>query len=146
MKKLIFTPFIVLFCMIASTDVFAQRADDIVGEWYTTEKDAKIEIYKSSGKYNGKIVWLKEPKENGKLKVDENNADKSKRAQPIQGLELLSDFEWNGKVWENGTIYDPSSGKTYSCTIKKKDDETIDVRGYIGISLAGKSVEWTKVK
>ncbi|MCH7401733.1 DUF2147 domain-containing protein [Belliella kenyensis] len=146
MKNLIFPSFLILFSLFMTSLSFAQNADDILGEWYTTEKDAKIKIFKSGNKYSGKIVWLKEPNENGKPKVDENNSDKSKRGQPIQGLELLSDFEWNGKVWENGTIYDPSSGKTYSCTIKKKDDKTIDVRGYIGISLAGKSVEWTKVK
>ncbi|MFN3801139.1 DUF2147 domain-containing protein [Belliella pelovolcani] len=130
----------------ASYTTIAQDADAIVGEWYTTEKDAKVEIYKENGKYNGKITWLEQPTENGKPILDANNSDKSKRDRKILGMELLEGFEFKDGTWENGTIYDPTNGKTYSCTLKKKNDKTLEVRGYIGISLVGRTVEWTKVK
>ncbi|RPA67895.1 DUF2147 domain-containing protein [Cyclobacteriaceae bacterium YHN15] len=126
--------------------LFSQSSDSIVGKWYNTEKDAQVEIYKEGSKFFGKIVWLQDPTENGKQKVDKNNEDKSKRERPIMGMKLLNNFEYKGSTWENGTIYDPKNGKTYSCIIKKKDNKTLEVRGYVGISLIGRTVEWTKAE
>lgn len=136
-----------LFLIIAVFQVpqiVAQQADDIVGQWYTTERDAKVEIFKERGRYHGKVVWMDEPETNGKPKVDENNTDKAKRDRPILGMRLLSDFSFEDGKWEDGTIYDPRNGKTYSCTIKKKDASTLEVRGYVGVSLIGRTVEWFK--
>jgi uncharacterized protein (DUF2147 family) len=126
--------------------LFSQSSDSIVGKWYNTEKDAQVEIYQEGSKFFGKIVWLQDPTENGKPKVDKNNDDKSKRERPIMGMKLLNNFEYKGSIWENGTIYDPKNGKTYSCIIKKKDNKTLEVRGYVGISLVGRTVEWTKAE
>ncbi|MDX5478544.1 MAG: DUF2147 domain-containing protein [Cyclobacteriaceae bacterium] len=145
MKKSIAT--LVLFMALGSFILaLAQSSDAIVGKWYNTEKDAQVEIYKEGGKYFGKIVWLQEPFENGKPKLDKNNTDKSKRSRQIMGMKLLSGFEFNGGTWENGNIYDPKNGKTYSCIIKKKNDKTLEVRGYVGVSLIGRTVEWTKAE
>lgn len=135
-----------LFLIFGTSKAFAQNADAIIGKWYNTEKDAQVEITKENGKYSGKIVWLAEPTENGKPKVDKNNSDKSKRTRPIMGMKLLNGFEFSKGVWEDGTIYDPKNGKTYSCIIKMKDDKTLEVRGYIGISFVGRTVKWTKVQ
>ena len=126
--------------------LFSQGSDSIVGKWYNTEKDAQVEIYKEGSKFFGKIVWLQDPTENGKPKVDRNNGDISKRERPIMGMKLLNNFEHKGSNWENGTIYDPKNGKTYSCIIKKKDNKTLEVRGFVGISLIGRTVEWTKAE
>ncbi|AFL86072.1 hypothetical protein Belba_3574 [Belliella baltica DSM 15883] len=135
-----------IFLYLGTSTTFAQNADAIVGKWYNTEKDAQVEILKEGGKYSGKIVWLAEPTENGKPKLDKNNSDKSKRTRPIMGMKLLNGFVYSDGTWEDGTIYDPKNGKTYSCIIKKKDDKTLEVRGYIGISFVGRTVEWTKVQ
>jgi uncharacterized protein (DUF2147 family) len=121
------------------------KADDIVGIWLTAGNEpAKIQIYKSVEKYYGKIVWLKYPTSNGKQKVDNNNPDKSKQNQPIIGLTILKDFTFDRDKWEDGTIYDPESGKTYDCNISLKDKSTLKVRGYIGISLFGRTESWTR--
>ncbi len=132
------------FFMCCMSSVFAQDSDAILGEWYTTEKDAKIEIFKDQGKYHGRIIWMEEPEIDGEPVLDNNNVDKSKKGRPIMGMRLLNDFRFNSGKWEDGTIYDPRDGKTYSCTIKKKDDQTIEVRGYVGVSLIGRTVEWYK--
>ncbi len=136
---------IILF-LVASGQAIGQDADAIEGKWYNTEKDAQIEIFSEGSKYYGKVVWLKDPMDNGKPIVDKNNADKSKRNRPILGMRLLNDFEYKNGSWENGTIYDPKNGKTYSSIIKKKDAKTLEVRGYVGISLIGRTVEWTKAE
>jgi uncharacterized protein (DUF2147 family) len=123
----------------------AQKADDILGIWLNQEKSAKIEVFKKNNKYYGKIVWLKEPMRDGKPKLDKENEDKSLRSRPIMGMQILNDFEFDDDEWEDGTIYDPKNGETYSCYITKEGDK-LNVRGYVGISLLGRTTIWTKAE
>ena len=121
------------------------RPDDITGIWQTHgDKPAKISIYKNGGKYYGKIVYLQFPLKDGKPLTDINNPDKSKQTQPILGLEILKDFRFDEDEWNKGEIYDPQSGKTYSCTLSLKDNQTLKVHGYVGISLLGRTDIWTR--
>ena len=121
--------------------------DSILGTWLNQEGTAHVLITKSGTNYTGKIVWLKEPVENGKPKTDKNNPDVSRRATPLMGLVILKDFVFDGDdgEWTDGTIYDPKNGKTYSCTMTLEDGR-LNVRGYIGISLIGRTAVWTRVK
>jgi uncharacterized protein (DUF2147 family) len=121
------------------------KPDDITGIWLTHgDKAAKIQISRSADRFEGKIVWLQAPMENGKPKVDKNNPDERKRVRPIVGLPLLTGFRFDKDEWNDGQIYDPVSGKTYSCTMTLKDPNTLKVRGYIGISLLGRTEVWTR--
>ncbi len=140
-----------IICFIAlqliGVTSFAQvKADDIIGVWLTRGNEpAKIQVYKAGEKYYGKIVWLQNPTDIGKPKLDKNNPDKSKQNQAIVGLVILKGFRFDGDdEWEDGDIYDPESGKTYSCFLTLKDKTTLKVRGYIGISLFGRTEVWTK--
>lgn len=118
--------------------------DQIEKVWYNQEKTSKIQVYKAKdGKFYGKIIWLSEPLKNGKPKVDEENPDKAKRAQPIVGLVILRGLKKDGdKEYGDATIYDPKNGKTYSCKITYKGNK-LDLRGYVGISLIGRTSTWT---
>lgn len=135
--------------VIASLISFAahsqNKADDIIGTWLTGGKEpAKIQVYKSGEKFYGKIIWLKNPTENGKQRVDANNPDKSKRNNLIIGLVMLTGFTFNDDEWKGGEIYDPESGKTYSSYMYLKDKNTLKVRGYVGISFFGRTETWTR--
>ena len=148
-KTIFFTLTIVILTSIVATSfrTIENPADAIVGVWLTAGDDnAKVEIFESNTKYYGKIVWLKNPIRDGGKALDVNNPDVSKRKNPIIGLQIISGFEYNpdDKIWENGKIYDPQSGKTYSCNIKKEGNK-LKVRGYIGFSLLGRTEIWTKV-
>ena len=124
---------------------FAPGHDAVLGEWYNGAKDATLMLFEKDGKVFGKIYWLKEPNENGKPKVDKNNPDPKKRNTPAIGLVILKDFEKiKDGYWENGTIYDPNNGKTYKSNLTLKDRNNLDVRGYIGFSLLGRTESWTK--
>lgn len=142
-KNLIALTILFLFSSILNAQ---NKADDIIGNWLTTGKEpAKIQIYKSGEKFYGKIIWLKTPTANGKPKVDSNNPDKVKRNSPVIGLVILIGFKFDGdNEWESGDIYDPESGKTYSSYLTLKDKNTLKVRGYIGISLFGRTEIWTR--
>jgi uncharacterized protein (DUF2147 family) len=121
------------------------KADDIVGIWLTGGNEpAKIQVYRSGDKYFGKIVWLKYPEKSGKPRVDSKNPDKSKQSQPIIGIVILKNFKFEEDEWNDGKIYDPESGKTYSCVLSFKEKNVLKVRGYVGVSLLGRTEVWNK--
>ncbi len=134
--------------VLLGTALYAQNADKVVGVWLTQDGDSKVTISKdASGKYNGVITWLKEPLKDGKPKVDDKNPDKKLQNRPVNGLRILEGFEFNQKnnEWINGKIYDPKEGKTYKCLMWfDKDPNKLSVKGYIGISIIGREVVWTR--
>ena len=139
--------YLILIASLVSFAAHSQnKADGITGIWLTGGKEpAKIQVYKSGEKIYGKIIWLKNPSENGKQRVDANNPDNAKRSNPIIGLLILTSFKFDGDdEWKGGNIYDPESGKTYSSNIYLKDKNTLKVRGYVGISLFGRTETWTR--
>ena len=147
MKKALF-----LFALIISTQsLFAQKdADQILGTWLTGTGNARVEIYKNANNFQGKIVWLSEPIDpaTNKPKTDTKHPNASLHNRPLLGLINLWGFSYNEGEgnWEKGHIYDPKSGKEYKCTITAKDKNTLNVRGYIGISVIGRTDVWTRVK
>ncbi len=131
------------------------KADRIAGFYLTyddeTNKEkSQVKIHKASnGKYVGEIVWLKDPKEtNGKEKLDKNNPESKLQSRKIMGLQILKDFTYDGgnDEWSEGTIYNPSSGKTYNCYMKFENGKSLKIRGYIGKVWMGlgKTAVWTK--
>ncbi len=125
------------------------NADAIVGVWKNGSGKGHIQIYKGQNhKYYGKIIWLRNAVDpaTGKPKVDHKNTDPGKRNQPLIGLIMLKDFQYEDGEWTDGRIYNPSDGKEYKAYMKMKDDQTLSVRGYVGISLLGKTDTWTRVR
>ena len=122
-------------------------ADAILGVWLSGSGKARIKIYKDSeNKYHGKIVWLRDPKnEAGIEKLDKNNPDEVKKKRPLMGLQNLRNFIYEGEnKWVDGQIYDPENGSDYSCKIELVDNNTLEVRGFIGISLFGRTDVWKR--
>ena len=139
MKKL--SLFFVL--LLISTLSFAQ--DITQGTWYNEEKSAKIQFFKQGEKIFGKIIWLKEPNDAGKPRTDRENPDEKLRNRPLIGLVNLKNFTQSNKsTWEDGEVYDPKNGKTYSCKMTLSSPTRLDVRGFIGISIIGRTSHFTK--
>ncbi|MDB5246747.1 MAG: peptide protein [Segetibacter sp.] len=122
-------------------------ADEILGVWANETNKGHLQLYKQNGKYYGKIVWLNQPNdETGKPKVDKNNPDDKVRKERLLGLVMLKDFRYENGEWTDGKIYNPDDGKEYQCNMKLKDSKTLSVRGYIGISLFGKTQKFTRIR
>ena len=120
-----------------------------LGVWTNTEKKATFEIYKCGDKLCGKIASLTIPNDpaTGKPKTDSQNPDVKLRSRPRLGMVFMQGFKYDdANKWDDGKIYDPESGKTYSCYMKMESQNTMEVKGYIGFSLIGKSQSWTRVK
>jgi uncharacterized protein (DUF2147 family) len=124
----------------------ADQGSPPVGLWKS--EDAQIEIFQEGGKLNGKIAALnKEYTADGIEKTDLSNPDPTKKSRPLIGLIFMTGFtpEGSGR-WDHGTIYDPKTGNTYASFLEYTGGDTLKLRGYIGISLIGRTAVWTKVK
>lgn len=131
-----------LTLLLFSISLFSQNGDALIGTYMTDKNEGMVDITKKGSKYYGILTWTKTP---GKL--DSNNPDDKQKTDKLAGKEILKDFVFDGKdLWHNGTIYDPKNGKTYSCKITRDDKGNLNVRGYIGVSMLGRTTFWVKVK
>ena len=138
MRKICF--FITILTLSSLTGMAQTKSGDILGVWNFAKNEGTIQIYTEANKFFGKILSGNEPE-----RLDTKNPDPKLRSQKLIGSVILKNFSFNGKdKWEDGTIYDPNSGKLYSCNIRLKDNKTLEVRGYIGISLFGRTEIWTR--
>lgn len=124
----------------------------ILGIWKTEKDESNIEISACGDKICGTIIWLKTPLYTdsrdgvvGTPLIDVKNPDAALRNRPILGLRILEGFTAAGvNVWGNGTCYDPKSGNTYRGKIHLTAPDRLELRGYIGIPLFGRSTVWTR--
>ena len=113
---------------------------DIVGVWDTGD-GAHVEIYERDGKYHGQFVWFyDEPPAGG---VDFKNPDPALRDRPLLGADFVLNFEFDGRKWKKGRLYNPENGKQYKADLELRDG-VLKVRGWIGMRLIGRTVEWTR--
>lgn len=125
------------------------NGEAITGIWYNQEKTSKIKVIKMNHKYFGKIVWLKvtHDAKTGKPRTDIENPDASRRNEPLMNLTVLRRLNWDrGADYSDGLIYDPKNGKEYSCKAHLQDKNHMELRGYIGISLLGRTAVWDRAE
>lgn len=155
LKKLALTVLVLTAALAFKTHVnhTSAKPSDIVGTYWTEEKDAKIRIFLAkNGKYSGKTIWMKEPNNaDGTPKKDVNNPNENLRNRERVGMVILKYFEYDAEDdrWENGTVYNPRNGKTYDCYMRFVDGnkDRLYIRGYIaGMTWLGGTSEWTRVK
>lgn len=140
MKNLI----LIAFLAISSTAMMGQSP---VGVWKTLDdNDGKekshIEIYESAGKLKAKVIKLL-PGATIK-KCDACKGDR--KGKDLVGMDILWGMKKSGNIWDGGTILDPKNGKEYSCKIEFDGADKLKVRGFLGISLLGRTQTWYKVK
>ena len=140
---------VVGFAIIGFTapQVLAASPGDLKGMWTSKEKrDSLIEIYDCGEYLCGRLVSLTDPLDDAGIpKKDLNNQDESLQDRPLAGIEFLTGFTYEERksAWHGGRIYNARDGKTYKSTMVLKDGE-LDVRGFVGISLFGKSDVWVE--
>ena len=122
------------------------QTSSVQGTWVNIDDETGVEkseitLYVENGKLYGKIERLLLPEDQGK--VCEKCKGKEKN-QPIEGLIIVKGLSKDGEVWTDGKILDPANGKSYDCTIKLDDSNTLNVRGYLGFSFIGRSQVWKR--
>ena len=133
-----------LSSILFSTLAWAEKTD-VEGRWLTQEGDGWITIQIVGDSLEGSVAGSPDPKQREEREFDDRNPDPNLRTRRLDGLTIMTGFEYEGEGhWSGGTVYDPNSGKTYKCTVKQLDANTLKIRGFIGISLFGRSETWTR--
>jgi uncharacterized protein (DUF2147 family) len=136
--------FAFLFGLAGMTAAKADTSPE--GWWLDATGKAGIVIATCGPTLCGHIEWLRQPLDAaGKPKTDIHNPDATLRPRPVCGLAILGNFTPDGSGgWTGGWIYDPDSGNTYKSKMHIAADGTLHVRGYIGVSLFGRSEIMTR--
>ena len=141
-SKLVF----IALALLAIAMAHAEVPPDISGKWLSGDGDGWIEI-RTSGKGLSGVIAGSPNADKDRPDTDEKNPDPALRDRLLVGLQIFEGFEYKGKGrWKGGTIYDPNSGKTYQCTVTRVDNDTLKVRGFIGVSMLGRTEIWTRVR
>ena len=118
------------------------------GLWYAEGGAATVRVASCGRALCGRVEWLRSPlDENGCTLRDDENEDARLRERAIEGLEILHGLEpspQDESVWTGGTIYDPTSGRTYRCRATLEGDR-LHVRGYLGVPVLGRTTTWIRV-
>lgn len=140
--KNILTGFLILMIGIMT------QAQSPIGTWKTVDdktgkEKSHVKIYETtSGKLQGDVAKILTP---GKEDAKCTECEGDNKNKPIKGMTILWGLEKKGNEWTGGHILDPNSGKQYKCLIRLKDQNTLEVRGYLGVSLLGRTQTWTRV-
>lgn len=131
--------------MLVSTFNFSQS---VAGKWKTIDDEtgkaiAVVEIYERGGKIYGKVHDIIDPKDRNKVCSNCSGEDKDK---PILGLTVIKGLLKDGSEYNSGKILDPKHGRLYQCFITLESKDKLKVRGYIGISLFGRTQYWHRIK
>jgi uncharacterized protein (DUF2147 family) len=121
-----------ILSILACAGSMSGQADNIIGWYWAPAKDGIVEIYKNGNTYEGKTIWILKPL------TDHHNPDPAKRHQSLLGMVYLKGFVHRNGEYINGTIYNPDNGNTYSAKLWM-EGEHLMMRGFIGISLIGKT-------
>lgn len=128
---------------------FAQASDTPVGVWQTIDDNthqpkALVQISQSEdGSLSGKVIKGLNPADKpGKLCTA---CTDDRKDQPILGMTIIKNMKQDGDKWDGGNILDPENGKVYKCNMRLEDGgQKLVVRGYIGVSLLGRSQTWIR--
>ncbi len=120
-----------------------------IGRWYAEGGAAKVEITDCGDELCGRVVWLRSPfDENGCELRDRYNPVPERRGRQVLGLPILAGLARESDTsptWTGGSLYDPSSGNTYRASLTVTDDHRLQLRGYVGIPLLGRTTSWFRV-
>ncbi|MDO5510787.1 MAG: DUF2147 domain-containing protein [Weeksellaceae bacterium] len=141
MKNVIFS----LLLMLVGSFAFAQSP---IGIWKTMDDEtgkakSHVQIFEQNGLLYGKVVKILDPAKQNAVCKDCSGERKNQR---ILGMQILSGLKKNGSKWDGGKIIDPNKGKEYSSSLELDGNDTLKVRGYMGISLLGRTQTWHRVK
>jgi len=120
-----------------------------VGRWKTVDDatgkvKSVVVIWEEKGKLYGQIEKLIDPDPQ-----DPNprctHCQGEMKDKPVVGLRILWDLSKDGNQWSGGKVLDPDNGKVYKCSVAVEDGgKKLKLRGFIGISLLGRTQVWVR--
>jgi uncharacterized protein (DUF2147 family) len=138
---------------LLSATMVSAGDEGIIGTWKTADGSALIDIYHCGVKICGRIAWLRDPffaaddpeGMAGQPCTDRHNPSPELRDRRVVGLQIMEGFTRDGENrWSRGTIYDADTGRTYKSRMTLISPNRLELHGYIGIPLFGRSSVWTR--
>ncbi|MBL4575096.1 MAG: DUF2147 domain-containing protein [Opitutaceae bacterium] len=145
MKKLLI---LISLLLVSWTPLIATDALSPKGQWKTIDdktgnNKSIVEIWIDNGELKGKVIELINPEEPNQ-KCDDCKGDR--KGQPIVGMQFIWGLTEEDGIWDGGEILDPDNGKIYRGKISVSEDgQKLNVRGYIGFALLGRTQVWERV-
>lgn len=140
-----------LFTLVFSTPGMAQnQANTIMGKWMSSENNLEVEVFKQGNEFKGRLLWFDDSDDKTKpvnVRLDEKNHDKALRIRKLIGIEVLHNLQYNpgDDEWQDGIIYDGSSGKEWDAKAWINTDGLLKVRGYWHFSIFGQTMSFKRV-
>lgn len=136
------------FCSFKHAAV--NNADAIIGKWMSEENNLEVEVFKSGSEYKAKVIWFDDTDDKTRPmaeRYDLKNSDKALQSRKIIGLEVMYGLNYNedDDEWQDGHIYDSSTGKEWNAKMWLNKAGVLKVRGYWHISLLGQTMLFKKV-
>jgi uncharacterized protein (DUF2147 family) len=132
-------------CTLAAQEI-PPTLQQAIGHWQVIDDNGKlggqVETYLVDGKLFGKVTQLRPGRHPGDV-CDKCPGDLKNK--PILGMVFLRDFKPSGQEWAGGTVVDPDNGKEYKGKVWNEGKDKLRLRGFIGISLLGRTQSWTRI-
>ena len=138
-----------LFALIGLLAAATAAAQTPTGAWKTVDdatgkEKAVIRITEANGVFTGKIEKLLDPAKQDS-KCDECTDDR--KGKPVVGLTIMRNVKTGDGHWEGGDILDAANGKVYRVRLSlSADNKKLEVRGYMGTPLFGRTQTWTRME
>ena len=146
LKKILLTLTLIISTLPISSFSADYKAEDILGTWLSEKKDGVIKVSKNGDSFRGHLIAFEKQKEDiGKVVLDKNNPEDKLKSRKLKGIEMFWGFSFDDDEWSGGQIYDPVSGKTYKSYMSLDGKDTLNLRGYVGIPLFGRTSVWTRI-
>jgi uncharacterized protein (DUF2147 family) len=141
--------FLILFILAATWSNIHPAEPSPVGLWQTIDDHTGkprglVRITEANGEYQGRVEkTFPKPGEDPSPKCEK--CEGARRNQPVIGMTIVWGLKKQGDEYQGGEILDPENGKIYRVRIKLEDGgKKLDVRGFIGFSLFGRSQTWIR--
>jgi uncharacterized protein (DUF2147 family) len=136
-----------LLAVLIAAPLAHAAPDTPVGTWRTyDDADGKesgaVTIFERDGMLYGNVTAITDP---AKAAAVCSKCTGDRKDQKVLGLQILRGMKRDGNEWDGGEILDPKNGETYRCTMHVEDGgQKLLVRGYLGISLFGRTQTWLR--
>ena len=142
------------FCLLflfSAINILQSKPDAIIGRWMSSENNLMVDVFKVGEEYKAKLVWFDDTDDKNQpmsIRLDTKNPDKTLQTRKLIGINVLWNLYYNSddEEWQNGEIYDSSSGKKWDAKAWINKEGLLKVRGYWKFSLFGETMNFKRIK